>query len=232
MFTVRDRRHKRAILFNGPQLGFSVPELFVELEVHRPGLDVRGVTAPGVPVIGIGHNADVAWGLTSGLSDEDDLYAEQASGDTYRFKGRVRSMSCRDERFDYRSPPSGLLGLGAPERGLADGAPVPHGPRPGPGARRQRGLRPALRDLGTRDRDPPGTGRRQRGALGQGRRPRRAQAHVEREHHGRRLRGPHRLLASRACSSCVRAGGTSACPIRGLARPSGAACSTAARTPT
>ena len=46
----------RAFLFNGPQVGFSIPELFVELEVHAPGLDVRGVTAPGIPVIAIGHN--------------------------------------------------------------------------------------------------------------------------------------------------------------------------------
>jgi acyl-homoserine lactone acylase PvdQ len=91
----------RALLFNGPQLGFSIPELFVELEVHAPGLDVRGVTAPGVPVIGIGHNAHIAWGLTSGLSDDDDLYAEKLTGtERYRFKGKVRKMSCRNETFE------------------------------------------------------------------------------------------------------------------------------------
>ncbi|MBA2505682.1 MAG: penicillin acylase family protein, partial [Thermoleophilaceae bacterium] len=77
-----------ATLFNGPQLGYSIPELFVELEVHGPGLDVRGFTAPGVPVIGLGHNGKVAWGLTSGLSDEDDLYAEELKGEeSYEFKG-------------------------------------------------------------------------------------------------------------------------------------------------
>ena len=54
-------------LFHGPQLGFAVPDTLVELEVHRPGLDVRGVTAPGLPVIGIGRNAHIAWGETSGL---------------------------------------------------------------------------------------------------------------------------------------------------------------------
>jgi penicillin amidase len=102
-FAVRDRRRGRAVLFNGPQLGFSIPELFVELEVHAPGgLDVRGTTAPGIPVIGLGHNKDVAWGVTSGLSDDDDLYAERltaAGSDRYRFKGKVRAMTCRAERF-------------------------------------------------------------------------------------------------------------------------------------
>ncbi|HVI17101.1 MAG TPA: penicillin acylase family protein, partial [Gaiellales bacterium] len=67
--------HHQATLFTGPQLGYSIPELLVELEVHGPGLNARGVTAAGVPVVGIGHNEHVAWGLTSGESDDDDLYA-------------------------------------------------------------------------------------------------------------------------------------------------------------
>ena len=101
-----------ATMFNGPQLGFQVPELFVELELHRPGLDVRGVTAPGVPVIGIGHNEHVAWGFTSGLSDEDDLYAEQLVGEEgYRFRGETLAMECRDETFTFRPPPAALLDL-------------------------------------------------------------------------------------------------------------------------
>ncbi|MEA2310087.1 MAG: penicillin amidase, partial [Solirubrobacteraceae bacterium] len=70
----------RSALFTGPQLGFSIPELFVELEVHAPGLDVRGVTAPGIPVIAAGHNGHLAWGVTSGLDDDDDLYIERLAG--------------------------------------------------------------------------------------------------------------------------------------------------------
>ncbi len=56
------------------------------------------MSAAGVPLIGIGHNGDVAWGFTSGLSDEDDLYVEKVTGpETYRFKGEDRAMDCRDE---------------------------------------------------------------------------------------------------------------------------------------
>ncbi len=98
-------------LFNGPQLGFSIPELFVEFELHSPVQNMRGVSAAGVPVLGIGHNGRIAWGLTSGLSDEDDLYVEQLTGpETYTFKGEQRQMDCRDERFDFRSPPTDLPG--------------------------------------------------------------------------------------------------------------------------
>jgi acyl-homoserine lactone acylase PvdQ len=108
MFAVRNRRNHHAIVFNGPQLGFSVPELFVELELHSPGVDVRGVTAAGVPLVGIGHNKHVAWGFTSGLSDDNDLFAERlVSGhpERYVFRGHTRDMSCRNETFKYQTPP-------------------------------------------------------------------------------------------------------------------------------
>jgi penicillin G amidase len=90
----------RAWLFHGPQLGFQIPEQLAELEVHRPGLDARGVTPPGLPLVGIGRNDHIAWGLTSGLTDDDDLYAERLAGrERYRFKGKVRRMKCRTETF-------------------------------------------------------------------------------------------------------------------------------------
>jgi penicillin G amidase len=122
MFAVRYPKGRGAVLFNGPQLGFSVPELFVELELHAPGLDIRGVTAAGVPLVAIGHNANVAWGFTSGLSDEDDLYADAVTGDgeSYRFLGAERRMDCRDERFLFASPPTGLLDTKPPDLGTKD----------------------------------------------------------------------------------------------------------------
>ncbi|HEV2061710.1 MAG TPA: penicillin acylase family protein, partial [Solirubrobacteraceae bacterium] len=113
MYAVRKKPPQRgAFVFNGPQLGYSIPELFVELEVHAPGYQVRGVTAAGVPLVAIGHNGEVAWGYTSGLSDEDDLYVEELVGEeSYRFRGEVRDMECRDETFTYRSPPTDLLSV-------------------------------------------------------------------------------------------------------------------------
>jgi penicillin amidase len=117
MFAIRGK-DRRAYLFNGPQLGYSAPELFVEYELHYPGVDLRGVSAAGVPVLGIGHNGTVAWGLTSGLSDEDDLYAEElVDGETYRFKGQTRQMQCRDESFRYGGVTNALIGGNAPEEG-------------------------------------------------------------------------------------------------------------------
>jgi penicillin amidase len=111
MWAIGDRDAQRSYLYNGPQLGFSIPELFIEYEVSYPGERMRGVSAAGVPVLGIGHNGHVSWGFTSGLSDEDDLFAERVTGpETYRFRGSDRSMDCRDETFTYRTPPTDLPG--------------------------------------------------------------------------------------------------------------------------
>jgi len=117
MFAVREPGN-RAVLFNGPQLGYSIPELFVEFEIHHPGFDARGVSAAGIPLVAIGHNADVAWGFTSGLHDEDDLYAEKLAGpEKYVFKGSEKPMECRDEVFKFQSPPTDLTGGKPPESG-------------------------------------------------------------------------------------------------------------------
>jgi penicillin G amidase len=120
MIAVGDRRHRRAFLFSGPELGFSAPEELYELEVHRPGLDVRGITAPGAPVIAIGHNRHVAWGVTSGLSQTNALYAERllpGQGEQYVFRGQTKTMSCRNETFSYRSAPTDLLSGKVPTLG-------------------------------------------------------------------------------------------------------------------
>jgi acyl-homoserine lactone acylase PvdQ len=90
----------RSYLFHGPQLGFEIPEQLAEFEVHRPGLDARGVTPPGLPIVGIGRNDHIAWGDTSGSTDMNDLYAERLKGrERYVFKGRTRKMRCRTATF-------------------------------------------------------------------------------------------------------------------------------------
>ncbi len=103
MWAIRRPSDGHTFFFNGPQLGYQSPSTFVELDVHTPGGDLHTATAPGVPVNSNGYNQHVAWGVTSGLSDDDDLFVEKLVGrERYRFRGRVRRMSCRNERFGYR----------------------------------------------------------------------------------------------------------------------------------
>ena len=112
MVAVRAPRTHQALFFNGPELGFSAPEELYELELHGPGLKVRGITAPGAPVVAIGHNAHVAFGLTSGLSQTNSLYVEHLVAghpDEYFYRGHVRQMTCRNETFTYKPPPTSVL---------------------------------------------------------------------------------------------------------------------------
>jgi penicillin G amidase len=125
----------RAWLFHGPQLGFQIPEQLAEMEVHRPGLDARGVTPPGLPLVGIGRNDHIAWGLTSGLTDDDDLYAERLAGrERYRFKGRTRKMTCRTETFQVAGESAERRRLSGPSTARSRRAPP--APRGRAGTRR------------------------------------------------------------------------------------------------
>jgi penicillin amidase len=114
MVAVGSPRTHHAVFFNGPELGWLAPEELYEMELHGPGIEVRGITAPGAPVIAIGHNAHIAFGLTSGLSQTNALYVEHlvpGHPDEYYFRGRILQMSCRDETFSYRPEPTSILNL-------------------------------------------------------------------------------------------------------------------------
>ena len=83
----------------GPQLGYFFPEVFLELDLHGGGIDVRGGTVPGVPYIIIGRGIDSAWSATSPQSDNIDSFAETLCGGDdlhYLYKGECRAM----RRFD------------------------------------------------------------------------------------------------------------------------------------
>ena len=103
MWAIRRDSDKHTFFFNGPQLGYQSPNTFVEFDLSAPGINLHTATAPGVPVNSNGYNEHVAWGVTSGLSDDDDLFVEKLVGkERYRYKGKVLKMSCRNERFGYR----------------------------------------------------------------------------------------------------------------------------------
>ncbi len=71
------------LLANDPHLAPSMPGIWYELELRAPALHVAGVALPGVPLVLIGHNADIAWGFTTVNADTQDLFVERptAQGD-------------------------------------------------------------------------------------------------------------------------------------------------------
>jgi penicillin amidase len=67
----------RPILANDPHLLASLPNIWFEQELYAPGLHVSGASIPGVPLVLIGHNADLAWGMTTTMADTQDLVIER-----------------------------------------------------------------------------------------------------------------------------------------------------------
>ncbi len=87
------------LLVAGPQLGYFFPEVFLELDLHGDGIDVRGGTVPGVPYVIIGRGRDYAWSATSPQSDNIDSFAETLCGGDdvhYLYKGECRAMTTFD----------------------------------------------------------------------------------------------------------------------------------------
>jgi len=69
------------ILVNDPHLGLSAPILWYLVRVVTPDLTLAGATIPGAPMVVLGHNGTIAWGLTTTGSDTQDLFVERLDPD-------------------------------------------------------------------------------------------------------------------------------------------------------
>jgi penicillin amidase len=66
-----------AVLCNDMHLKLSLPSLWYEAHLTGGDLQVSGVGLPGLPMILVGHNARIAWGMTLAFTDAEDLFVEQ-----------------------------------------------------------------------------------------------------------------------------------------------------------
>jgi penicillin amidase len=57
-------------------LGHQMPNLWYEAHLKSGGLDVAGVTLPGMPFVIVGHNRRIAWGFTNVGPTVTDAYIE------------------------------------------------------------------------------------------------------------------------------------------------------------
>ena len=75
------------------------PQCAVEVDLHGPGIDVAGVTFAGVPCVFLAHTNTIAWTMTSGRSDNTDLYVEQLNPENpqeYWYEGCWHTMEARE----------------------------------------------------------------------------------------------------------------------------------------
>jgi penicillin amidase len=88
----------KPILANDPHLDFTLPCTWYMVHLRAPGLNVTGVSLPGVPAVIIGHNERIAWGVTNLQFDVQDLYQEQIDLETGRYIFKAQTEQARLER--------------------------------------------------------------------------------------------------------------------------------------
>ena len=79
----------------GPQVGYFVPQILMEEDLHGPGIDARGAAFAGVNLfVQLGHGRDYAWSATTATSDNVDTFAEVLCKDNfhYRYRGKCLAM--------------------------------------------------------------------------------------------------------------------------------------------
>ncbi|HWE60745.1 MAG TPA: penicillin acylase family protein [Chloroflexota bacterium] len=95
----------KPLLANDPHLQLQIPSIWYEMELNGAGFDVAGATFPGAPGIVIGHNRRLAWGVTNGIYDVQDLVIEQinpANPRQYRFRDEWRDGTLVREEIKVR----------------------------------------------------------------------------------------------------------------------------------
>ena len=88
-----------------------MPAAWYQVHLKAPGLDVSGVSLPGVPCVILGHNQRIAWGVTNLGFDVQDLYIEKIDPQTgrYEFHGQVEQARSQARTGDTSSVPCGDL---------------------------------------------------------------------------------------------------------------------------
>ncbi|MFB5663232.1 penicillin acylase family protein [Alteribacillus sp. HJP-4] len=80
-------RSGAALLANDPHLAIDTPSIWYESQLISPSMNVSGVIFAGVPGIIVGHNDDIAWGVTNVGPDVQQLYMERRNPENpYEFE--------------------------------------------------------------------------------------------------------------------------------------------------
>jgi penicillin amidase len=69
-------------LCNDPHLVLQNPNIWYMMHIHTPEWHASGVSVPSQPMILIGHNANIGWGITLSFSDIEDVFIEKFTDDT------------------------------------------------------------------------------------------------------------------------------------------------------
>ncbi len=95
----------KPLLANDPHLFLNAPAIWYENHLHCPELHVTGVTIPGLPLVAIGHNDQISWGVTLAFSDCEDVFLEEfhpEDNSQYLFREEWKKATIIEEEFTVK----------------------------------------------------------------------------------------------------------------------------------
>jgi penicillin G amidase len=98
----------KPLLANDTHLALTVPGIWYLIHLTAPGWNVEGFALPGAPLVIIGHNERIAWGLTNSNADVQDLYVEtfeSEKSNSYRANGKWLKADVRKEIIHVKNEP-------------------------------------------------------------------------------------------------------------------------------
>ena len=70
-------KNGKPLLADDPHLSLGTPSIWYQMHLESPEVNVSGVIFAGIPGIILGHNEQIAWGVTNTGPDVQDLYVEK-----------------------------------------------------------------------------------------------------------------------------------------------------------
>ena len=96
----------KPLVAGDPHRALDVPSVYYQNHLACPDWDAIGLSFPGVPGLPhFGHTARVAWCVTHGMADYQDLYIERfdaSDPSRYEFRGEWREADVRQESIAVR----------------------------------------------------------------------------------------------------------------------------------
>ncbi len=90
----------KPLLADDPHLGLSTPSVWYQMHLQSPEQNVSGVIFAGIPGIILGHNEQIAWGVTNVGPDVQDLYIETPNPENptqFKYDGEWEDAEVRKE---------------------------------------------------------------------------------------------------------------------------------------
>jgi penicillin amidase len=108
-------KHGKVILANDPHIGFDQPSVWYEAHISTPDYEKYGYHLAGVPFPLLGHDRELAYGITMFENDDIDFYYEETHpSDPGKYKttdgwmdfetvsGSIKVKDAKDVTFNYK----------------------------------------------------------------------------------------------------------------------------------